>query len=30
MKKEDKIKQKRGESGVEDIIKMNVGSMNKN
>ena len=30
MKKEEKIKQKRGGSGVGDIIKMNVGSVNKN
>ena len=30
MKKEEKIKQKRGGSGVGDTIKMNVGSMKKN
>ena len=30
MKKEEQIKQKRGESGVGDTIKMNVGSVNKN
>ena len=29
MKKEDKIKQKRGGSGVGDKMKMNVGSVNK-
>ena len=30
MKKEEKIKQKRGESGVGDTINMNVESVNKN
>ena len=30
MKKEEKIKQKRGGSGVGDTIKRNVGSVNKN
>ena len=30
MKKEEKIKQKQGGSGVGDTIKINVGSVNKN
>ena len=30
MKKEEKIKQKRGGSGVGDTINTNVGSVNKN